>query len=208
MAEQNALVLFQSVIQDAGLRFKKVEALVKAGWTLPMVREATDIAVVNGVRLGYIARMERQGIPVAAIGELIEFKQDYPDLSMPLLWQCWQMCVEQRLITDHDREFFNAFLEAAESLFHEASITMRTGMTKSPSFVFRKLLRYATKDAHQDLGAVMHEIFDDPEGMLQRIMSFGNKSSDHAPEGAVRRGNPHEGDPYEDEVDLADLADE
>lgn len=204
MAEENALVLFRNVLHEAGLRFKKVEALVSAGWTLPMVREAADIAKVNGVRFAYIARMERLGIPMATIGELVEYKQEYPDLSMPLLWQCWQMCMEQRLITDDDRAFFTSFLEAVEPLFQEASCMMSTGITKSPSFVFRKLLVYAKLQVNEDLEGVMQEILsDDPEVFLRRIMAASGRSSEHTREGAVHRGNP-----YETEVNLADLNDE
>lgn len=197
---KNALALFQATLQEAGLRYGKAETLVRAGWTLPMVREAADIAQVSGVRFGYIARMERLGIPIKVVGELIEFKQDYPDLSMPLLWQCWQMCVEQRLVTDDDRAFFISFLEAAESLFQEAAVHMRTGVTRSPSFVFRRLLHYAKTQAHGDLEMVMQEIFDDPEGMIERIMDVG--------EHGTSPGRVHRGNPYDNNLDLTDLADE
>lgn len=203
MEKPDALAL-RSALEESGVRFRKVEALVAAGWTVPMVREAADIAQAQNVRFGYIARMEQHGIPVPIIGELVDFKRQHPEIGMPLLWECWQLCVSGERVTDHDRDFFSTFLDAAEELFMEAPVALgKSSVARRPNFILMRLIEYVRTQADADIEAVHQEMVDDPAGTLRRIMASSQRSHEPSPAGTVIRGNP-----FDHRVDLTDIEEE
>lgn len=183
----------------SGIKFREVEALVVLGWTVPMVREAADIAKVQEVPLGYIARLNERGISLPVIAELIEIRKEHPELSVLALHRAWKLCMNDRVITDNDRAFFVEFLDACEELFNEAAAQLTSHVTRQPSFVFSRLIRYTATEAGGDLQAVYREILDDADALLGRIMQAGERGSGHQ----TLRGNP-----FDMDVDLVELSGE
>lgn len=205
--EQRALVrTFGDELAMAGFQYRKVDALVAAGWTLLMVREATDIAKSQQVPFGYVARLSHMGIALSIAGDLIETHREHPDLSVPALHRLWQRCMHAKLVTADDREFFDEFLEFAEDLFDEAAHRLQTEVTRSPSFVFSRLLEYVAQAAKGDLEAVRLELADDPENLLMRILT-SERSHERGSESRIMRGNPFKVYRDDDEINLVDLAD-
>lgn len=198
-SSQALVISIKQELAELGVKYNKVEALATLGWTAPMVREAADIARVENVQLGYIARLNKRGIALPVIAELVEARKNHPDLSIPALNRAWELCMSERGMTEDHKKFFLEFLDACEELFNEAAERFTSRVARQPSFVFSRLIQYVTTAAERNLEAVHQEMLDDSKSLLDRIMEFGQRGIGHR----TLRGNP-----YGYDVDLTELVDE
>lgn len=189
---------------QAGLTPGRLQRLFREGWTLPMVRQAAEIAVTERVRLRYIVRLHNHGVPMPVIPEILEIRSQYSYLSGFSIFRYWQLCMPPGEPTEDDREFFRTFLGAAEDLFALAEERLRSGVARSPSFIFGRLLEYI-EAAGRDAERVYHELTDNPEALLDRILATSERSLDFGTQQRIRRENPWNTD---EQPDLADLADD
>ncbi len=167
---------FHRYLAEIGAGPKLRVALMKSEWTLPMVRDARDIAQIHGVRMGHIVRLKNMGMTLDIISELIPFRNERDGFTIPLLYRCWQFCGESGT-RECDREFFSYFLEAVDDLILVASEVMRSAVTRSPSFLVGRLLEYAEITGYT-AERVYQELTADPQALLERILEMSMRGRD------------------------------
>ena len=118
-----------------GVTRRVIQSLVAVGWTLPMIREARDLALEHGANFRHVVKLRKKEIPFPVIDELFAARSEHPGLPVIALWRCWQLCMQDRITAD-DREFFSQFLGAVEDLFQEARARLQSSVAKRDSFIF------------------------------------------------------------------------
>lgn len=177
--------------------------LLERGWTPPEIRRAMELAEMRRVKFPYIVRLANIGATLPVIEDILEIRSEYPNLSGPALFRCWELCMPPDA-EEPDRQFLRSFLDAADDLIAVAESTLTSAVARSTGFVLGRLLEYVEATG-RDFERVYQELLTSPEALLDRILAESTRSLDHGTEPRVRRGTAWDAD--EDEDSLADMED-